>query len=214
MKDAIKAVILDIDGTLSTEVSWLQLTKSLGASHEEHLRIFNQFTKNEIDYITAKKLLINLWRSTQKANKKSITQIFYSWKLKDDAFDVVEYLKTKYKVCLMSGSVDLYVRGIAEKLGVSDWYANTELVFDENDNLVDFHYFRDQAKKKLEHLNEYLIKSNLSKEVCVIIGNGDSDVILFRELPYGIAVDTDLHEGVKILANRTISNLSEIKTIL
>ncbi len=214
MNDTIKTVILDIDGTLSTEVSWLQLTQSLGASREEHIQIFERFTKNEIDYPTAKTILIDLWKSTGKANRESMTQIFYSWKLKDDALDVVEYLKTKYKVCLMSGSVDLYVRVVAEKLSVSDWYANTELVFDENDNLIDFNYFRNQAEKKLQHLDEYLTKNNLSKEACVIIGNGDSDIALFKELPYGIAVETDLHEEVRMLANRTIANLSEIKTIL
>jgi phosphoserine phosphatase len=141
-------------------------------------------------------------------------RIFRSWKLKDDAVQMVEYLKQKYNLCLMSGSIDLYVQVVAETLEIPDWYANTELIFNDNGDLVDFHYFRDQAVKKIEHLNEYLSKTNASKEDCVIIGNGDSDIALFKELPYGIAVDTDLHEEVRGLAYKVISNLDEVVSIL
>lgn len=74
-------------------------------------------------------------------------EMFRSWELKEDAREVISYLKRSYRVCLISGSVDLYVGVVAEKLGIVDWYANTEIVWDESGNLVDFHYFADQSQK-------------------------------------------------------------------
>jgi phosphoserine phosphatase len=43
-----KAAIFDIDGTLSPEVSWTELTHRLGTSVEEHLRIFGKYRRGEI----------------------------------------------------------------------------------------------------------------------------------------------------------------------
>jgi len=141
--------------------------------------------------------------------------IFKSWDLKPDALETVEYLRSKgYRLCIVSGPVDLYVGVVAEKLGITDYYANTELLFDVNGSLVDFNYYRDQAEKKLEHLTVFLKKSNLTKEECVIIGNGDSDVLLFRELDYGIAVDTDLHDKVRASARHIVKELADIRSYL
>ncbi len=79
---------------------------------------------------------------------------------------------------------------------------------------MDFHYHRDQAQKKLEHFQEYTSSHGIDLDHCLIIGNGDSDVGLFKSLPYGIAVDTELHPEVKNLAYAVISNLNELKLYL
>lgn len=214
LRGEVDAVVLDIDGTLHPEVSWLKLTDGLGGSKAEHTEIFDKFKRNIIDYPTAKEQLIKLWRSTGNANKPFIEAMFRSWKLKEDAQDTVDYLKKFYSVCLISGSVDLFVEVVADRLGIIDWYANTELIWDEKGNLIDFNYYRDQAAKKLEHFEEYMRSRNLDKKRCVVVGNGDSDISLFRELRYGIAVNTDLHPEVRGLAYKTVSRLKEIRTIL
>ena len=148
-KRNVKVIIFDIDGTLSSEVSWLKLTEGLGASANKHAEIFNKYLKREITYKKAKGNLIKLWHSTGNANKKYMTNIFNSWKLKEDAREVIEYLKKYYKILLISGSVDLYVKTVAEKLGIEDWYANSIIDWDLKGNLIDFHYFRNQAAKKI-----------------------------------------------------------------
>ena len=113
----------------------------------------------------------------------------------------------------MSGAVDLYVRVVAEKLGIVDWYANTELVWDIEGNLIDFHYFADQSQKKLEHLREYVTKYGLDINRCAVVGDGDSDIALFRELPYGIAVNKNPYPELEALATKTVSRLSQLKEI-
>ena len=139
--------------------------------------------------------------------------MFRSWGLKEDAEETIAYLREAYRLCLISGAVDLYVRVVAEKLGVTDWYANTELVWDENGNLVDFNYFTDQAGKKLEQFNEYVANNKLVKQRCAVVGDGDSDLALFRELKYGVAVNKNPHQELASLAFRTVKELKELKKI-
>lgn len=43
-----KAIIFDIDGTLSPEVSWLALTRDLGASVEEHIQIYKNYKEGKL----------------------------------------------------------------------------------------------------------------------------------------------------------------------
>lgn len=113
----------------------------------------------------------------------------------------------------MSGAVDLYVQVVAKKLGVTDWYANTELVWNDEGNLIDFNYYVDQAEKKLEQFNTYLAKNNLDKNRCAVVGDGDSDIALFRELSFSIAVNKEPHLELEKLASKTVKNLSQLKEI-
>lgn len=213
LKGKVETLIFDIDGTLHPEISWLKLTEGLGANKEEHASIFDRFTKNEIDYPTAKGQLVKLWQSSGNANKVYMEAMFRSWTLADGAEEVIEKLRSDYNICLISGAVDLYVETVAKKLRVRDWYANTKLIWDEMGSLIDFDYFRDQAQKKLEHFEEYVKKKGLDKNKCCVIGNGDSDIVLFKTLPYGIAIDNDLNPEVKTLAFRTLSKVSQLTEI-
>lgn len=209
----IETIVLDIDGTLSKEVSWLKITKSLGASVERHTTIFDKFKKGLIEYPEAKARLIGLWQATGNAKKSFMKKEYRSWTLKEDAKETVNYLQRAYRVCLISGAMDLYVQIVAEKLGVVDWYANTELIWDKKGNLIDFNYYPDQAQKKLEQLQDYVAKNELDLNRCAVVGNGDSDVVLFRELKYGIEVNEIPCPALKGLAYKTITNLRELKEI-
>lgn len=140
-------------------------------------------------------------------------KMFRFWNLKEDAEDTVDYLKNAYRVCLISGAVDLYVQIVAGKLGVADWYANTELVWNENGKLIDFHYYADQAGKKLEQFEEFIKKYRLEKDKCAVVGDGDSDLVLFRELHHGIAVNKNPNPELESLALRTVRELKELKNI-
>lgn len=194
----IKAVIFDVDGTLSDQISWLNVTSGLGADPLEHKRIFDDMRAGRLDYPKAKSLLIALWQETGNSNKSFMTQMFNSWEVKHDAANVISYLMNKYHVCLMSGAVDLYVQSIAQRLGVKDWYANTRLIWDENDNLVDFDYNVNQAKKKAEQFLGFCILNNYSPEDCIAVGDGDSDIELFKQIK-GIAVNKEPYPELEAL---------------
>lgn len=210
----IKAIIFDIDGTLSSEVSWFKLTEGLGASVEKHSMIFDKYLNNEIPYTKAKGDLVKLWQDTGNANKEFMTKMFRSWKLKEDAYEVISYLKISYNIILISGSLDLYVKTVADKLEADAWYANTKTDWDNNGNLTDFHYFRNQALKKLTQYRHFKEKHSLRNKDFAVVGDGDTDLLLFKKIKASILVKKEKpHPEMESYAYKTIENLSELKKI-
>jgi HAD superfamily phosphoserine phosphatase-like hydrolase len=213
-KDLIKAILFDIDGTLSPDVSWLKLTEGLGASVEKHSEIFDKYLKNEIPYKKAKGDLIKLWQRTGNANKVYMARMFSSWKLKDDAHGVISYLRNRYKIILISGSLDLYVKTVAVKLGIDTWYANSKIDWDEKDDLVNFHYFRNQALKKLTQFRHFKKKYSLTNNNCAVVGDGDTDLFLFKRIEMSILVKKEKpHPELEPFTYKTIRKLSGLKKI-
>src|SRR5574338_496920 len=101
-----KAVVFDIDGTLSPEVSWLALTRDLGASVEEHIRIYKDYKEGQITYEESKHQLIGIWRATGNANKPFFQKLFESWPLNSAAKQVVDHARKNHTLCLITGSMD------------------------------------------------------------------------------------------------------------
>lgn len=213
-KGLIKAIIFDIDGTLSSDVSWLKLTEGLSASVEKHQRIFDRYLKDEIPYKKAKWDLVRLWQNSGNANKQYMTQMFNSWKLKEDAHEVISYLRNKYRIVLISGSLDLYVKTVADKLGVNTWYANSKIDWDKNGNLTNFHYFRNQSLKKLVQFRHFKKKTNLRNKDFAVVGDGDTDLLLFKRIKMSILVKKEKpHPELEPHAYKIIEELSELKKI-
>jgi phosphoserine phosphatase len=94
-----------------------------------------------------------------------------------------------------------------------DWYANTELIWNDTDELVDFIYHIDQAVRKVEQFNSFKSKYAYGNDNCLAIGDGDSDIKLFQEIR-GIAVNKESYPELEALALRKISELKTLKEIL
>jgi phosphoserine phosphatase len=116
---------------------------------------------------------------------------------------------------LITGSVDLYAETIARRLGVADWYANTPLVFNNADNLVDYHYEQDQAAKKLQQLQYFCAKHRLEPRECLAVGDSDNDLELFRATRHGILLTAEgQSDDLRDAAWREAAHLSDVLSIL
>jgi HAD superfamily phosphoserine phosphatase-like hydrolase len=212
-KSQVKAVALDVDGTLSPELSWLALTRDLGASIAVHSRIYEDYKNGRITYLESKRQLISLWQATGNTNRHFFEKLFESWPLVDDALPTVDWLKEHYTVCIITGSVDGYAKVIANKLGVDYWYANTTLEW-QNDQLVGYDYHLDQATKKLEQFQEFCATHGLKPTQCITVGDSENDLKLFDYSHRGILISRDVPEEWKQHAWKVIDNLTELPTIL
>jgi len=202
----IKAVILDLDQTLTVDQgSWLQFTKLLGADFNVHQDIFNKFKNGQLDYISAKKELIDLWGSVSSLEKQSIEELFCKIELRDGALEAVNYLKSKYSVCIISGAIDIFVEVISKKLGIKDYYASTKFIFNEENILVDFEYKLTRGEEKLEFFTSYISKYGFKPNECCAIGDGDSDIPIFEKVGLPILF---------IATETTSENKDKIKTHL
>lgn len=215
MNKNISTVIFDVDHTITDEVSWYFITRSLGADESAHESIFLDFKEGRIGYLAAKAKLIELWLNTGNANKVTMKKLFSNVDMKHDAQIVIKKLSQRYRLCLISGSMDLFVECLAEKLNIIDWYANTKLKFDHEGKITDFDYSLEQSNKKLEHFKIFQNKYHLKTSECAIVGNGEGDLGLFRKLGLAILIESDEETKELLdLSDYKIRDLQEILDIL
>ncbi len=212
--EQVRAVIFDIDGTLSPEISWLSLTRDLGGSVDSHIGIYQAYKNGETTYEQSKQELITLWQSTGNANKPFFQALFERWPLVDGVEDIASNTQERFVVCLITGSMDLYAETVARKLGVSEWHANTTLHWDEDGNLADMDYTLDQSQMKLEQFLGFCSAHQLEPEQCVVVGDSDNDVSLFEESGHGVAVGSEIPKALAKHAWKTIETIQQFESTL
>lgn len=212
--ESVKAIIFDIDGTLSPEVSWTALTRDLGGSVDDHIAIYQQYKAGQTDYQGSKQQLLDMWSATGNATKAHFAALFESWPLASSAAEVVATLAKDYAVCLITGSMDLYAETVARKLQVSDFYANTSLLWDDAGNLVDMDYELSQANRKLEQFLDYCTSHNIKPEECIVVGDSDNDIALFTASKRGVAIGADIPEPLRAVSWKTIRTLDELPPLV
>jgi HAD superfamily phosphoserine phosphatase-like hydrolase len=207
-----EAAIFDIDGTLSPVISWMALTRDLGASVEKHLDIYRAMDADGLPYEEAKQRLLRLWQRTGNANRKFIENLYETWPLRDGAEELIRYLQSKECiVCLITGSIEQYAKIMAKRLGVEHWYGNREMVWDREGNLIDFHYDHGQAKRKLAQFIEFCTEQKISPENCLVVGDDENDRELFIRSGHGVAVKSKTSHQLDDVAWQKVDDLLDIK---
>jgi len=212
----IKAIIFDIDGTLTEKNSWQQLIIAMGGTWEEDLEVVELDRSGKISHEEANARVLALWKRHGLASRENFQKTFENMNLRHDALDLVNYLKQKgIIICLITGSMDLYAQTIAEKVGAQNFYSNAILRWDENSMIKDFIYDWRQGELKLKQFREFLQKNNLRPDECATIGDSDNDYELFKLTGRGIAIRTEYEDKVlESIAWKVVNSLSEIKNII
>lgn len=214
-KNSIKAVIFDIDGTLSPDISWTKLTLQLGYSVPNHMEIYEKFKNGKLEYNEAKKALLSLWTASGPLSKSRLEEMFKSWALKDDAIPIFQYLKSKnYITCLITGSMDLFAQVITQRVGADFWYANTDLIWDSDNYLKDFIYEINASEKKLRQLQEFCKRNSLELNECATVGDDKNDIGLFRATKNGIVIKSPTSKALEPFSWRKIETLIDLKKLL
>lgn len=176
-------VILDLDQTITTdESSWLQFTSLLGGDSEIHKKIYEDFKNGITQYEEAKSELINYWRRLDSLTRESIKRAYSKIEYREGVVEAINYLKTKYKLFIITGATDIVAEVVAEKFGIEDYFAVTDFIFNEKGILVDFDYTLDRGEKKLEEFLKYCEREELDPGQCIAIGDGDSDLPIFEKV--------------------------------
>lgn len=211
-----KAVIFDIDGTLTRHNSWRSFTHGIGASVEDHMKIYGDHLSGKISLEESKRLLLKMWQATGKANRSNIDRLYEEWFIREDAQELIDWLRSQqYRIYLITGSVGIYAQHIAARLGVADYISSAELYFNDAGDLVDFHYTADQGAAKLVQMQDYCNHQRIQPNECVPVGDGDNDIELFRVTGNGILIDHDrVSDRLRDTARWTVKELAHIRPIL
>ncbi len=212
----IKAVVFDIDGTVTPNAnSWLDMTRDLGASVEEHLILYQAFNKGRISYEDSKRELLKLWRDTGRATRSQMEGIFMSWPILPEAEELISFLRDKgLHVAFITGSMGMYAEIIAKKFSVLDYHATGELVFDDAGDLVDFQFPPDGKDHKFEQLLTFCDNKSIIPQNVIALGDGMNDLEIFSVTNRGILVGSEKPEALKKVAWKETASLSEAKELL
>ena len=210
----VKLICFDVDGTLVDGNSWLILAEGMGCSPQAAFNIFNQARREEISFVEAERILTKLYQDSGNANKYFIKNLFDNIVVKDEAKDLISYLKEKgFKIYLISGAIDIYVESVAKKLNVDGFYANSSLEFDNQEIVQKINYRNNQGEVKVEQLQDLIRKLGIDINQVVFVGDSENDIEIFKATKHGVAVHSS-NEKLKEISWKVVDSLRQVKTIL
>lgn len=212
----IQLIVFDVDGTLNdiNQSPWRVITKKLGASVKQHIDIYNKFKQGVYPTQEAINRITRMWLETGNANKTNFQKILSQITLRPDAKSTIDYLKSKYQICLISGTLDMYIEIIKKELGIEYAYCLTKLYWDENRILKTFDYEGFNPFSKLNILDSFLKEKRITFEQCVAVGDGDNDNEIFKKVSKNFLLDGEYNHHITASNVTLIKELSELKKYL
>lgn len=211
----IKVIVSDVDKTLTSNNTWYELTKAFNGSVEKHFELYSAFLKGETpeDELTTGLIAMLEKAHGKKIQRAELEDILFKIPLKSEAFAVFNDLQQQgYTVCLISGSMDIFVKLVAKRLNVQHWFANSIFEFDKDDNWVNFRYNPREAELKLKQLQDFLKAEKIADSECLVLGDGKNDRELFKHYR-GVAIDNE-DEELSRLAWKEIKYLPTLLQVL
>lgn len=214
LKQKPKAIITGIDKIITNANSWFEFITELKIDPEKHRKVYNDLKSGQADWTEVKyKLFDILTDQEKKIHRDRFANSIGQIEISGDAISTVRKLQDRgYRICLISGSIDLIVESMANRLGIEDWYANTTLHFDDDGYWKDIDYNANEDELKKKQAEDFLNKHDLKPEECLVLGHSNADVELFKMFS-GIAIFSKDEELDK-LAKEKISYFPRILQIL
>jgi HAD superfamily phosphoserine phosphatase-like hydrolase len=215
MKTPIKAIIFDVDGTLTNSSSWQVVTEGLGGDFAQVLHYYKLLVGKQISLQEGTSSVVKAMTVKGPVNKERIAEIYATIPFKNNVEEVIEKLKEKYILCLISGSTDIYLQSVAQHFAIRDYYACSKYVFSAEGKLQDFIYRVDQSEAKVDFLQDFCAKYKFKYEECVAVGDSANDAGLFRLVGSSVFVDSAVSTSeLKRLSKFQINDFSELLNIL
>lgn len=210
-----KVICFDVDGTLvEDKSSWLTLTAGLNCPVDKVYAVYEAVEKGKMPVVEGERLVCDMYRQSGCASKGNIAKIFEAVKIKDEAKDLMDYLKEKgFTVYLVSGAIDIYVESIAKRVGAAGFYSGGSLEFDGQGMIEKINYMNNQGPNKLRQIKELAANLGVAVEDMVFVGDSANDIEAFQATKHGIAV-YPFDERLERIAWKTVKSLSEIKLIV
>lgn len=183
----IRLAFFDVDGTLKTERDpYVYLHRRLGTEEQSlpHLEMFN---RGEIDYDEWGQLDAQLWSGQEVVH---VTRLLAEIPWMPGARQVVALLRQRgVKIVLISSGLDLHVKGVAAEIGAAFVFANQLCVADGHLTGELRVVVPEWGKGKI--VEEVMAQAGASAAECVAVGDGLSDVDMFRRVGWSVAVAPD-----------------------
>lgn len=212
MTSGIKLVCFDLNKTLISENTWLELNQAMGMTPEEDQALFDLYDRGKLTYIDWQKKLEEIYISRGKATREKIFEVIFNYTYLPGAKEAVRYLKESgYTLSLVSGSIDLLVARVAGELGIPHFAANNLFVFNKGGYLATLKCLGEDTGVKAIQLKDQCRSLGIEVTETACVGDGDNDIEIFKLSGHGI---TFRDSKIEQHAWRVIDSLDQIKGIL
>lgn len=210
------ALVLDIDLTLTLDDSITELVRGLRVPPAELAEFGRACQRGTLTQPVADRRLLALLRAGQGLLRRDqLLRIFRAIRLRPAALPLVAAARARgLRVCLISSSYDLYVRLIARRLGVREYYPNVRLGFGPAGVLRELRFSMDLAGTKHRQLHEFCHRHGLRPAEVLVVGDDRNDAELFACTGNGVLLRREGNRELAAGAWLAADELAEITGLL
>jgi phosphoserine phosphatase len=207
----IRLAFFDVDGTLKAERDpYVYLHRQLGTL-EQGLPYVEMFKRGEIDYDEWGQLDAQLWAGQEVEH---VTRLLADIPWMPGAHQVMAALRQGgAQLALISSGLDLHVKAVAAEIGAATAFANELRVADGYLTGELRVVVPEWGKGKI--VEAVMVEAGVSAAECIAVGDGRSDVDMFRQVGWSVAVAPD-DDSVRQAASLTldVSDLTPLTALL
>jgi HAD superfamily phosphoserine phosphatase-like hydrolase len=211
-----RAVVLDLDDTLTVENSFSEILRELDVPPADFAAFSRACRSEALDRSAAEHALFTLLTSYRsRVTRDAVDAVFHRIGLQPAALPLLSAITDAgCQVGLISSSFDRYVSIMADRLGVGDHYANIRMEFDAVDTLCGLGFTLDVAGLKHRQLHHFCQLHGLAPSRVLVVGDNFNDVEMFTCTGNGVLVDFPHNHKLRANAWQVVTTLDQVTRLL
>jgi HAD superfamily phosphoserine phosphatase-like hydrolase len=216
MKSCFRAVILDLDDTLTSKNSLHELTQVLGIPAADLAAFIRACHSGAIDPGAAGGELLALLTSARgRVSRQAVETVFQGIELRSEVLPLLSAIRAaNCAVGLISSSFDRYVSIMADRLRIRDYHSNIRMEFDAADELSRIDLTVDAAGLKHRQLHQFCRRYGQSPAHVLVVGDNYNDLEMFACTGNGVLVDCPHNRILRATAWQVVTTLDQIEQLL
>ena len=183
----IKAVVLDMDGTVLPVNSWQELHRCCGLLEVEDQVMLRWYSEGAISYRQWTDLIASIYKTRGVATHDAVRTAFDRCAVDPLAEELVADIQSRgLRLILLSGGVDELVNRVANHLHIEERAANHRIAYAVDGRFEGLEIQADDGQFKVERLLEFCGRHALSPHECICVGDGCSDRLIFELTGRGV----------------------------
>lgn len=211
----IKAVVLDMDGTVLPMNSWQELHRTCGLLEVEDQVMLRWYFEGAISYRQWTDLIASIYKARGLATRDAVRAAFDRCTVDPSAEELVaDVQRLGLRLILLSGGVDELVSRVADHLHIEERAANHRIEYAADGRFERLEIQADDRQFKVERLLAFCRRHALSPNECICVGDGCSDRLIFELTGRGVLYCPLGHAPPDLPFWRRVESLRDVQIIL
>jgi len=212
MKQVFKAVVLDLDDTLTVQNSLHELASECGVPQARFAAFMRAYRIRTVEPSEIAAELLSLLRSVHgRVPRQTMNKVFQSIEVRSEAWSLIAAIRIAgCTLGLISSSFDDYVAVMADRFGIEDRYSNIRTTFDADDELCRLDVTFDAARLKHSQLHDFCRRHGYHPTEMLVVGDNDNDLQMFACTGSGVLLSRPHNRGFRQAAWQVVDTLDQV----